>query len=131
MNSTTPQLAKAIKEAIDQLPKVYINGYDVEFVAPLVAHITDNGTTLAVSDYYCPHCRDNNDGEMVCIHKLALRQAWRYALRCKAQERRFHEAIAADDHADNAEIGCMVPDVDERREAHYQAGHYPPAPVYY
>jgi len=98
MNDLTP-LARAIKEAIDQLPQVHINGYDIEFVAPLVAHITDNGTTLAVSDYYCPHCRDRNDGETACIHKLMLVQAWRYALRCKAQERRFREAIERDDQA--------------------------------
>ena len=37
-------------------------------------HVTDpeTGKTLAVTPYYCAHCRGIDDGEGPCVHKEAL-----------------------------------------------------------
>ena len=47
----------------------------VELLGTHWAHVTDNGTTLAVTPYYCAHCRDSHDGEGMCEHKRALEEA--------------------------------------------------------
>ena len=133
MNDLTT-LATKIQVAISELPETESNGYRIRFVAPLTANFSANGEyPMIVTDYYCAICAADgrDDGEGPCIHKQTLRRAWDMATRKAASERRFRDALAADDRADNAEIGHVVPDIDDRREAHYQAGHYPPAPVYY
>ena len=54
---------------------VLIDRLAVELMGTHIAHVTDNGTTLAVTPYYCAHCREHHDGEAICKHKLALAQA--------------------------------------------------------
>ena len=103
----TPQaLAEAVHTAIELLPDVTVNGYHIEWRAPLVAHLTDDGDGAAVSDHYCGICREDR-----CRHTMAVAAAWDMAL--------------AEVFSDN------TPDIDDRREAYYEAGHYPPSPVYY
>jgi hypothetical protein len=64
-----------------------------------------------VYPHYCSLCGALNgnpdDGEGDCRHKIA--------------------AVLKRDQA----IADSAPDIDERRDAYYQAGHYPPSPVYY
>jgi len=78
MTIPNPQsLAQDIQQAINEQPPIITaNGYRVEFVAPLAAHVTDNGHTLAVTDYYCAHCVGNGDGEGDCSHKQAVIETW-------------------------------------------------------
>ena len=47
----------------------------VELLGRNIAHVTDNGVTACVSNYYCAHCRDSHDGEGMCQHKRALAAA--------------------------------------------------------
>jgi len=116
MNSDLTPLARATLAALNRLPLVSANGYRItNWTGVVSAMLEDNGHCYAVSEHYCAHCAigrhcDNGtDGEGLCLHKLALRQAWNDATRQAAKERRFHEAIAADDermrdyHEENAD----------------------------
>jgi len=101
MNDLTT-LATKIQVAISELPETESNGYRIRFVAPLTANFSANGEyPMSVTEYYCSICAaaGMNDGEGTCIHKLAVRRAWDEALRKAASERRFRDAIAADDRA--------------------------------
>lgn len=50
-------------------------------VDPDTGHVTDptTGKVLAVTTYYCAHCRHVNDGEGPCEHKDALALAMKEA----------------------------------------------------
>jgi len=99
-------LRTATLAALNRLPLVTVNGYRItNWTGVVSALLEDNGYCYDVSEHYCPHCAigrhcDNGtDGDSFCLHKLALRQAWNDALRQAQKERRFREAIAADDQA--------------------------------
>ena len=101
MNDLTT-LATKIQVAISELPETESNGYRIRFVAPLTANFSANGEyPMSVTEYYCSICAaaGMNDGEGTCIHKLAVRRAWNIALAQAQENRRWRDAIAADDEA--------------------------------
>ena len=53
---------------------ITVNGYTIDIET---GHVTDptTGETLAVTPYYCAHCRAIDDGEGPCKHKQALIKA--------------------------------------------------------
>ena len=66
----------AQREFEAQHPPVTVNGMTVELLGANMATITDNGTRLITTDYYCAHCAPaNGDGTGMCAHKDALYEA--------------------------------------------------------
>ena len=73
-----PELLADLAEAFDPETRetlIETSGYTVALPS---GHVTDptTGDALAVTPYYCAHCRSIDDGEGPCAHKDALDAAY-------------------------------------------------------